>query len=71
MTTGVYRFTFDKDIALTDAEATLHLAMIAAEGLFGNAIVPEWTSAGGAGRSLKPAGRRQRRGGGGRICSPR
>lgn len=39
MTTGVYRFTLDKDIALTDAEATLHLATIAAEGLFGNAIV--------------------------------
>ncbi len=39
MTTGTYRFTFGNDIELTDAEATLHLAMIAAEGLFGNALV--------------------------------
>jgi len=39
MTTGVYRFTFDKGVALTDAEATLHLAMIAAEGLFSGALV--------------------------------
>jgi hypothetical protein len=54
MTTGVYRFTFDKEIALTDAEATLHLAMIAAEGLFGNAIVRMDVSfeADQAGRSL-------------------
>lgn len=39
MTTGVYRFTFDKGIALAEAEATLHLAMIAAEGLFSSALV--------------------------------
>lgn len=35
----VLRFTFDNRIDLSDAEATLHLAILAAEGLYGEARV--------------------------------
>jgi len=33
----VYRFRFRSDIDLAEAESTLHLAIVAAEGLFGEA----------------------------------
>lgn len=35
----IYRFTFDKSVPLLDAEMSLHLAILAAEGLFGEARV--------------------------------
>lgn len=39
MNTTVYRFTFDRTIPLPEAEQTLHLAILGAEGLFGEAQV--------------------------------
>jgi hypothetical protein len=39
MTTDIHRFELDRKIPLEDAEMSLHLAMIAAEGLFGRARV--------------------------------
>jgi hypothetical protein len=39
MTTGVLRFSFDPRIPLADAEASLLLAAVAAEGLFGESAV--------------------------------
>jgi len=39
MHTSVYRFAFSRGIDLAEAEATLHLAILAAEGLFGEARV--------------------------------
>jgi hypothetical protein len=35
MLAGVFRFSLDGRVLLEDAETTLHLAMLAAEGLFG------------------------------------
>lgn len=37
MTGGVFRFSFCSDVPLHEAEMTLHLAIFAAEGLFGTA----------------------------------
>lgn len=39
MTTGTYRFEFDPKVSLLEAEQSLHLAIFAAEGLFGEARV--------------------------------
>lgn len=39
MTDDSYRFLFDHDIELDDAEMSLHLAIFAVEGLFGQARV--------------------------------
>lgn len=39
MKTNVYRFTFAPDIDPTEAEATLHLALLACEGLYGESRV--------------------------------
>lgn len=39
MHAAVFRFSFARGIELADAEATLHLAILAAEGLFGEARV--------------------------------
>jgi len=39
MTGDVLRFTFDTGIPLDEAESSLHLALFAAEGLFGQARV--------------------------------
>ena len=39
MTTDIYRFEFDREVALEEAEMSLHLAMFAVEGLFGQARV--------------------------------
>jgi len=39
MSTAVFRFSFDAPRRLRDAEATLHLSILAAEGLFGEARV--------------------------------
>lgn len=39
MRSAVYRFRFKRRVALAEAEATLHLAIIAAESLFGTARV--------------------------------
>jgi hypothetical protein len=39
MNTAIYRFTFDRTISLPEAEQTLHLAILSAEGLFGEAQV--------------------------------
>jgi len=39
MTTDVYRITFENAVNLSDAEQTLHLAIFAAQGLFGEAHV--------------------------------
>ncbi len=39
MTRAVYRFTFSRAADLVEAEATLHLALYASEGLFGSARV--------------------------------
>lgn len=39
MLSPVLRFTFAVGVDLADAEATLHLAILAAEGLFGEALV--------------------------------
>ncbi len=39
MVSGTYRFEFDRGVPLEEAETTLHLALIAAEGLFGRARV--------------------------------
>lgn len=35
----VYRFTFDPQVPLTEAEMSLHLAIIAVEGIYGQAQV--------------------------------
>lgn len=35
MFAGVFRFSLNRHVPLEDAETTLHLAMLAAEGLFG------------------------------------
>ncbi len=37
MTVGVFRFTFEPDVSLDEAEMTLQLATFAVEGLFGAA----------------------------------
>lgn len=34
-----YRFEFEPDVSITEAEMTLHLSLFAAEGLFGEARV--------------------------------
>ncbi|UCC31265.1 MAG: hypothetical protein JSU86_03110 [Phycisphaerales bacterium] len=39
MTTNVFRFEFEQGIPLTEAEMSLHLAMYAVEGLYGEARV--------------------------------
>jgi len=39
MTAEVYRFQFESTVSLTEAEMSLHLAMFAVEGLFGEARV--------------------------------
>ena len=39
MTVDVFRFEFDRTVLLTEAEMTLQLAIIAVEGLFGQARV--------------------------------
>jgi hypothetical protein len=39
MTTNVYRFVFDQEVSLTEAEQTLLLASFATEGLLGQAQV--------------------------------
>jgi hypothetical protein len=39
MNTAVFRFTFAPGVDLTEAEATLQLSILAAEGLFGEARV--------------------------------
>ena len=39
MTTNVYRITIDRTAKVGEAEQTLHLAILAAEGLFGAAQV--------------------------------
>ena len=39
MKTDVFRFTFARSIDLAETEATLHLAILAAEGLFGESRV--------------------------------
>jgi len=44
MSTEVYRFRFEQDIPLEEAEMTLHLATFAAEGLFGRVGVRLETS---------------------------
>ncbi|HMO16383.1 MAG TPA: hypothetical protein PKA83_19855 [Pirellulaceae bacterium] len=36
MFAGVFRFSLDRRVSLEDAEMTLHLAMLAAEGLYGS-----------------------------------
>ena len=35
----IYRFDFDETLSMGDVEATLHLAILAAEGLFGESTV--------------------------------
>ena len=35
----IYRFEFDEPVPMTDVEATLHLAILGAEGLFGESSV--------------------------------
>lgn len=39
MNSGVYRFVLDHSVPLLDAEMSLHLALLATEGLFGEAAV--------------------------------
>jgi len=39
MTTDIYRFELDKTVPLEEAEQSLHLAIIAVQGLFGQARV--------------------------------
>lgn len=39
MHTAVFRFSFDEDVNLIEAEATLQLAILAAEGLLGESRV--------------------------------
>lgn len=39
MNTSVFKFTFGAGVALVDVEATLQLAILAAEGLFGESRV--------------------------------
>ena len=39
MNTAVYRFTFEHTVPLSESEQTLHLAILAAEGLFGESLV--------------------------------
>lgn len=36
MFAGVFRFSLDRRVSLDDAEMTLHLAMLAVEGLYGS-----------------------------------
>jgi len=39
MQPAIYRFDFDGSVSMTDAETTLHLAVLGAEGLFGETAV--------------------------------
>jgi hypothetical protein len=39
MTSNVFRFQFDNDVPLVEAEMSLHLSIYAVEGLFGQAHV--------------------------------
>lgn len=39
MQPAVYRYVFDKSISMEETEATLHLAILAAESLFGESAV--------------------------------
>lgn len=39
MTTGVFAFTFAPSIPIIEAEMTLHLAVFAAEGLYGESLL--------------------------------
>ena len=39
MQSAIYRFEFDKPVSMTDVETTLHLAVLGAEGLFGESSV--------------------------------
>ena len=39
MQPAIYRFEFDEPVFMTDVEATLHLAILGAEGLFGESTV--------------------------------
>lgn len=39
MPTNVFRFNFGDAVSMEEAEASLHLAIIAAEGLFGESVV--------------------------------
>ena len=39
MQSAIYRFEFDEPVCMTDVETTLHLAILGAEGLFGESNV--------------------------------
>lgn len=39
MTTGVFAFTFAPSVPILEAEMTLHLAVFAAEGLYGESLL--------------------------------
>lgn len=39
MQSAIYRFRFGEDVSMPDVEATLHLALLGAEGLFGETTV--------------------------------
>lgn len=39
MTKAIYRFEFDKTTSMPDVETTLHLAILGAEGLYGESSV--------------------------------
>lgn len=39
MQPAIYRFEFDEPVSMTDVETTLHLAILGAEGLFGESSV--------------------------------
>ncbi len=39
MQPAIYRFEFDEPVSMTDIETTLHLAILGAEGLFGESSV--------------------------------
>lgn len=39
MQPAIYRFSFDESVSMTDVETTLHLAILGAEGLFGESTV--------------------------------
>lgn len=39
MRSTAYRFDFDESASMADVETTLHLAILGAEGLFGEAVV--------------------------------
>jgi len=39
MKAGIYRYTFNESVSMPEAEATLQLAILAAESLFGEATV--------------------------------